>query len=165
MSGHAASLNHSISPDDSSNNCLAFMYFSSFWHILKGKRWYFEIKCGSKSISYIWLWSSQNFPYSRNMLQSNLKQIFHFIKCLKYLWSNYGSRDRIGLFYILTFLEIYHFGAHLRGFCKTEIRLVFFDLLRWLIFVINSQIDFILLRSIEIPPNIHVWRNNCRPIY
>jgi hypothetical protein len=38
MSGHAASLNHPISPDDSSNNCLAFMYFLRFWHILKRKR-------------------------------------------------------------------------------------------------------------------------------
>ena len=69
---------------------------------------------------------SQNFPYSRKMLQSNLKQMFHFIKCLKYLWSIYRIRDRIDLFYILTFLEIFHFGARLRGSCKTEIRLVFF---------------------------------------
>jgi hypothetical protein len=46
-------------------------------------------------------------------------------KCLKYLWSIHGSRDRVGLFYILTFLEIFHFGAHLHGFCKTDNRLVF----------------------------------------
>ena len=86
-------------------------------------------------------------------------------KWLKYSWLIYWK------FWSSCSIQYSHlsgnlsFEAHLRVFCKTGNRLEFSDLLRWLIFAINNQIEFILLRSKESPPDLHVLRNNCRPIY